>query len=94
VSSGVITINDTTSAAGTVTAVTLTVGWSDESGRPGSVSSAANVSQPPPSAMRVRCVRFVAQPSQRVIAPINPEQSQRMVTVTTVLRLFERVLFH
>jgi len=48
VSSGVITINDTTSAAGTVTAVTLTVGWSDESGRPGSVSSAANVSQPPP----------------------------------------------
>jgi carboxypeptidase family protein len=45
---GVVPLNDTSDSLSVGSSVTLTVGWSDDSGRPGSVTAAANVSEPLP----------------------------------------------
>jgi hypothetical protein len=48
-SSGTITLTDTGSLTSAATSVTVTVGWSDDSGRPGSVTSATSITEPPPA---------------------------------------------
>jgi hypothetical protein len=48
-SSGTITVSDTSSITTSATSVTVTVGWSDDSGRPGSVTGATSISEPAPA---------------------------------------------
>ena len=78
VSSGTISLNDSTGATASTTSITVTVGYSDDGGRSGTVSSSASVTQPPPPAV-VRVFTLVG-----VISDITAGRAVAGATVAAV----------